>query len=323
MVCINVLVTSISKKIPMLQAIQQAMRKMNSSMALIGADINPSCIGRYFVHEFWEMPSLEDVKIEEFILFCKKKNIGFLIPTRDGELLYFSFYRRLLEEHGISVMVSEPEAVQTCLDKLRFYKVLTENGFPAIPTSLSVQELKFDHYVVKERYGSGARSIGINLSSEEAVLHAKRLEEPIFQPFIQGMEISVDLYITRTGDVKGVVARTRDDVVNGESQVTTTIKNEKLERMCRDIAKCLKLYGHIVMQVIMDNQGDFHIIECNSRFGGASTLSIEVGLDSFYWFFLESQGKNLDDYPFVRSETEKRQIRYPTDLIIDIREGEG
>lgn len=46
----------------MLQAIQQAMRKMNSSMALIGADINPSCIGRYFVHEFWEMPSLEDVK---------------------------------------------------------------------------------------------------------------------------------------------------------------------------------------------------------------------------------------------------------------------
>lgn len=61
----------------MLQAIQQAMRKMNSSMALIGADINPSCIGRYFVHEFWEMPSLEDVKIEEFILFCKKKTLVF------------------------------------------------------------------------------------------------------------------------------------------------------------------------------------------------------------------------------------------------------
>ncbi|WP_232511550.1 ATP-grasp domain-containing protein [Parageobacillus thermoglucosidasius] len=316
------LVTSISKKIPMLQAVQQAMLKMDSSMALIGADMNPNCIGRYFVHEFWEMPSLKEVAIEEFILVCKKKNIRFIIPTRDGELLYFSFHRRLFEEHGISVMVSEPEAIKTCLDKLRFYKVLTEKGFPAIPTTLSAQELKCNNYVVKERYGAGARSIGINLSGEEAVLHAKKLEAPIFQPFIQGIEISVDLYVTRTGDVKGVVARTRDNVVNGESQVTTTIKNEKLERMCGDIAKCLKLYGHVVMQVIMDNKGDFYIIECNSRFGGASTLSIEVGLDSFYWFFLESQGENLDDYPFIRSTTEKRQIRYPTNLIIDIGQEE-
>jgi len=315
---INVLVTSISKKVPLLQAVRRAMLKMGVPMALIGADMNANCVGQYFVEEFWKMPSLESLSVEEFISICKEKKIRFIIPTRDGELPYFAFHRRVFEKHGIFIMISEQEAIETCLDKLRFYEVLAANGFPAIPTALSVENLNCSYYVVKERYGAGAKGIGLRLTKEEANLHAEKLEAPIFQPFIHGMEMSVDLYITRTGEVKGAVARKRDYVANGESQITTTIKNEKLERMCMDVAKCLRLYGHAVMQVIIDNEGNFHIIECNSRFGGASTLSVEVGLDSFYWFFLESQGANLDDYPFTRLVIEKRQIRYPADLVVDL-----
>ncbi|MBB3908599.1 carbamoyl-phosphate synthase large subunit [Anoxybacillus rupiensis] len=294
------------------------MLKLDSSMILIGGDVNPNCIGRYFVDEFWEMPSLEEMKVAELISFCKMKNIRFVIPTRDGELAYFASHRRICEEHGIFVMVSERDTIETCLDKIRFYGVLKAHGFPVIPTSLSAETLNCHYYVVKERYGAGAKSIGLHLAKQEALLHAERLESPIFQPFIQGCEMSVDLYITRAGEVKGAIVRKRDYVVNGESQITTTLKNEKLERLCMEVARYLKLYGHIVMQVIIDGEGKFHFVECNSRFGGASTLSIEAGLDSFYWFFLESQGVNLENYPFTRSPIEKRQIRYPTDLVVDI-----
>ncbi|MGP3561693.1 ATP-grasp domain-containing protein [Geobacillus sp. BK01] len=316
-VCINVLVTSISKKVPLLQAVRRAMKKMGISGAVIGADRNGNCIGKYFVDEFWPMPSLEHFTVEEFISICRKKQIDFIIPTRDGELPFFSFYRQAFEENGIFVMVSEQQAVDVCLDKLRFYEVLSAYGFPVVPTTLSLAELDDGDYVVKERYGAGARNIGICLTKEEANRHAKKLEAPVFQPFIAGTEISIDLYMTRMGRTKGAVARKRDYVVNGESQITTTIRNEKLEGMCTAVASYLGLYGHAVMQVIIDREGQFHLIECNPRFGGASTLSIEAGLDSFYWFFLEAQGRNLDDYPFHRSPKEKRQIRHPADFVID------
>ncbi|WP_457786343.1 ATP-grasp domain-containing protein [Geobacillus sp. Geo 8.1] len=315
---IHVLVTSISKKIPLLQAVRRAMQKIGMPGILIGADRNSSCIGQYFVDEFWHMPSLEQFTVEEFISICRQKRIRFIIPTRDGELPFFSAYRQVFEENGIVVMVSERNAIETCLDKLQFYERLSAQGFPVIPTALSLEELNDGDYVVKERYGAGARNIGLCLMKEEANRHAKKLEAPVFQPFIAGTEISIDLYMTRMGRAKGAVARKRDYVVNGESQITTTIRNEKLESLCTAVASYLGVYGHAVMQVIIDREGQFHLIECNPRFGGASTLSIEAGLDSFYWFFLEAQGRNLDDYPFHRSPKEKRQIRHPADLVIDL-----
>jgi carbamoyl-phosphate synthase large subunit len=78
----------------------------------------------------------------------------------------------------------------------------------------------------------------------------------------------------------------------------------------------MNLRGHAVIQVIKDNFNNYHIIECNARFGGASTLAIASGLDSFYWFILESMGENIDKYPFLRVENEIRQIRYKKDMIL-------
>ncbi|MNC49272.1 carbamoyl phosphate synthase-like protein [compost metagenome] len=71
----------------------------------------------------------------------------------------------------------------------------------------------------------------------------------------------------------------------------------------------------MIFQVIIDHAGEYHFIECNTRFGGASRLSVEAGLDSFYWFLLEAEGNDLAEYPFVRSAQEKRLIRYAEDLI--------
>ena len=97
----------------------------------------------------------------------------------------------------------------------------------------------------------------------------------------------------------------------------STFRNEKLEQLCAHFVENMSFYGHILLQVIIGETGDFHIIECNSRFGGASTLSLAAGLDSFYWCLLESQGVDIQEYPFLRSKTEKVQIRFPEDIIIN------
>lgn len=132
-----------------------------------------------------------------------------------------------------------------------------------------------------------------------------------------GKEYSVDIYVAKDGQPKGAVARSRDIVAGGESQVTTIARMPKLEALSKKLAAKLKLYGHLVLQVIQDKERKFHILECNSRFGGASTLSVKDGLDSFYWFLLEAQGASLDNYPFIRTGKSLRQIRFSQDLIVD------
>lgn len=317
----NVLVTSISRKVPLLQAVREACEKLNQPYTLFGADVNHNVIGRYFVDEFWKMPSLNNLSISDLVKFCNENRIQAIIPTRDGELGYFAKFKEHLLSNGIYVMVSEFDAVNTCLDKLRFYEESYKNGLPIIPTfdsPSSINDSNITRWVVKEQYGAGSNNIFINIPSEQVNECALELEYPIFQPFITGEEYSVDLYIDLTGKVKGCVCRKREFVLNGESQITTTVRNEKLERLCIDFVEKYQLYGHIVIQVLIDNENKFHIIECNCRFGGASTLSISVGLDSFYWFLLEVLGEDLNNYNFHRLNFEKRLVRYPKDLIVEI-----
>lgn len=289
------------------------VHKYNPSIKIYGGDIDGECVGKYFVDKFWKMPRINQLSSEEVLSYCKDNNIGIIIPTRDGELEYFSRAREELGEHGVFVAVSARKSIIDCLDKLAFANL---KNIYAIPASETIDDILANAYVVKERYGAGSRSIGIELNRAEAVNHARGLNCPIFQPFLEGSEISVDSYISQGGVVKGIIMRTRDLVVEGESQVTSTFSDDGLKNHFESIFGSLDLYGHVILQALITKEGGIHVIECNPRFGGASTLSVRAGLDSFYWMYLESQGISLTDYPFVRIEKEMTQIRHPKDLYI-------
>lgn len=312
----GVLITSISNKIPLIQAV----RKSGVFEKLHGCDSNPLCVGRYEVDTFWECPPTDVLTINSVIDYCLKHTIKAIIPTRNGELPFYAQHAATFAQKGIHVMVSGTEAISTCLDKLQFAQKLIAKQFPAIPTTVNIDDLKSSLFVVKERHGAGALQIGIALTREQAIAHSKQLQEPVFQPYVAGKEWSVDLYRTWEGEVKGAVARLRDYVVHGEAQVTTTCSNVHLEELCGSLMTFLSLYGHAVFQVIEDPQGRFHVVECNPRFGGASTASLAVGLDSFRWFLMESLGMDLKKVPFNRFEGEIRQVRHPADTITPMTE---
>ena len=116
--------------------------------------------------------------------------------------------------------------------------------------------------------------------------------------------------------MKGLITRYRKIIENGESLVTQTFYSEKLSNEIIEYIEKLNLYGHIILQLFIDQNDNLNIIECNTRFGGASTLSIKAGLNSFYWFILEAHGVSVEKFPFQPLEQILTQIRYPQDLII-------
>jgi carbamoyl-phosphate synthase large subunit len=313
----NVFLSSVSKKVPMVNALKQACRKINNEILLFGGDLNENALGKYFCDGFWNMPRINQLSINEFIQFCKSQNITAVVPSRDMELSYFAKHKSELFRNGIHAMISSHETIEICLDKLRFYDELSLQKFPVIPTYNSITDDSIPRWVVKERFGSGSTGLAVNVESTEALQFAQKLENPIFQPFISGIEYSIDAFVSASGKVKGIVCRTRDLVVSGESQISSTLNHPGIEELINAILTKCSFYGHVVFQVIESLDKQLHIIECNPRFGGASSLSLAVGLDSFYWFLLESIGQNIDNYPFIRSKSQKRQVRYASDMILD------
>lgn len=316
----HVLVCSSSSKIPLIEQVKVAAKKIDSTIKVYAADSNPSAISQYFADFFWHMPRLSDLSIDELIKYCVQHRINAIIPSRDGELEYFARFRHALQQHGISVMVSDLETIKFCFDKLLFFKNNRDASIPIIQTSESISDIDSRYFVVKERFGAGSKNIRLKVSMEQAVECAGDFENAIFQPYIEGKEASVDMYISKKRKLMGVVMRYRNQIHDGESIVSTTFFDERLRDLSIRFASAYQFYGHILLQVIIDQHNNYHIVECNPRFGGASSLSIASGLDSFYWFLLEAQHEDIsnyyyDHYPF-RSIM---QIRYNAHKLLYLR----
>jgi carbamoyl-phosphate synthase large subunit len=311
----NVLITSISQKLSCIREVRRGLLKLNPEGRVHGGDVDPDCLGRGFVDAFWPMPRLDALSLDVVTDYCRDHHIRAIVPTRDGELAWFAARREALAAAGVTVMVSGPDVVELCVDKLRFARELAALGYPAIPAHEDAAACGEGRLVVKERFGAGSIGVALDLSPTEATAAARRFEQPIFQPFIPGAEYSVDTFTASDGVTKGAVARRRDRVVRGESQITTAVDAPALEALCAAAASAIRLRGHAVWQVIEDARGGWHIVECNCRIGGASSLGIAMGLDSFFWTFAEAAGDDLSRHPFLRSPVNLRQVRVPHDII--------
>ena len=308
----NVLVTSAAAKVPLVRALKTAARRLDASMKVVAGDMDAQALTAFVADDFWQMPTTRPENADALIEGCQARGIRTVLPTRDGELAFWAGQADRFAAAGIAVIVSPLASVEKCLDKLAFARFGEENALPFIPASMAPEGN--GPFVVKERFGAGSKSIGLGLDRAAALAHGATLEAPIYQPLITGQEISVDAWLARDHSLKGMVMRRRDRVVNGESQVTTTFRDAALEAQIAPVLQALKLRGPVVLQAMVDEAGRVHVIECNSRFGGASTTAIAAGLDVFYWSLLQAQGQDPALFPFHRIKGELRQIRLPQDI---------
>lgn len=308
----NILITSISSKIPLIEAVKDSRDKFDEDIKVYGADISNNIIGKHFVDVFWLMPRIDKLNIKDLIIYCKKNEIKYIIPTRDADVMYFSKNKEELLKNGIYCFVADPVSVEFCFDKLFFYKGSKDNMI--IPTYEDIDNLQdIDKFVVKERFGAGSNNIAINIDLTSVKNIIGNFKSPIIQPFIKGKEFSIDSYLNKDAKCLGSIIRSRDLVIDGESKITTRVINKDLELQIKNFLEKNKILGHSVLQVIK-KENQYHIIECNARFGGASTLSYSLGLKSFLWFFQEC---NNEKFVVKISDKKMKQIRISKDLYFE------
>ena len=103
--------------------------------------------------------------------------------------------------------------------------------------------------------------------------------------------------------------------MDGESKITSSVKNYKYNKIIEKYLNSFKLYGPVNFQ-FFEVQNKIILIECNPRFGGASTFSLSSGLDLFYYSILNSYYNNpMYDKILIKEILPKnKQVRITTDI---------
>ena len=289
----TLLFSSLSAKVALYEGVLESAKRYHEQAKLIGADCDPNCPAASKVEVFSTIRALDDMDEGLLLEYCKKLELTHIIPTRDGELEFWANSQTGLAKHGVKVMVSNKDAIRLCQDKLLFCKAMEKSSTPTIPTSEKTTDLAGKRFVVKERTGSASHSIGMNLTVQEAVLHAEKLENPIFQPMISGSEFSAETWIDSTGNCHGMVLRWRTKVIDGEAHQSEIFEDREWEERMRETFEGINgLSGHVLGQVLVDGGRNLHLVEINPRLGGASPLALAAGLNSIEWFLLQSENRD-------------------------------
>ena len=310
----RLLVSSASSKLSLLGNCASALVRLPGTNSLLAGDSDPLAVVSFFDYEFLTVPETVEKNLKTIAEVLRRNGIDTVLPTRDSELVFWASERSFFAESGISVICSSLESLHMTLDKLAFFHTGNAAGIPVIFTTENPATVQADRLVVKERQGSGSKSMGLSLNPQDASTHASLLQQPIYQPYISGEEISVDIWRSRDGSRTFCSPRKRIRVRNGEATITSTFRDDLIEALARDVVALFDVTGPSVLQLMVDDEGRFSVIELNPRIGGASSASIESGLPLIELCLRDQLG-----LPFPEAQPPSRivsQIRFPKDLYV-------
>ncbi len=311
----NVVITSVSRKVSLIRAFQEALAAEGDGH-VIGVDVSPTAVGLYMADEHYLVPRSDDAAFIPTLLdLCTKHGVRLVVPTRDEELPVLAKARGEFLRAGVRIMVPPVETVEICQDKLRFAEFCARNGLGAPEIRDSPENGPFPVFV-KPRHGKGGKGTFLVRSRVELDGALARLGgDAIVQEFIDAPEYTIDLFADFSGNVISVVPRQRILVVGGESYVSCTVKDIRLRNEAIRLAKALRLEGHNTIQCFL--KGDqVKFIEVNARYGGAAALGFAAGAKTPLDLVRIVNGKQVE--PHVDDFQEGLfMLRYTQDLFLD------
>ncbi len=208
--------------------------------------------------------------------------------------------KKLFEDNGINVIVSDKNVLNICNDKYSTYKFLKENGFNTPKTYLDVEEAKkYLKYpvILKPRWGMGSIGIYKADNNEELEVFYKKLSREIFNTYLKyessvdieqsiliqemiiGQEYGLDIINDLHGNYQNTIVKKKIAMRSGETDCAQTVDNVGLKNIGMNISRKIKHIANLDCDAFIDENGDVYILEMNARFGGGYPFSHLAGVN--------------------------------------------
>lgn len=264
-----------------MQAFKKSAIESGIELELFGADTSMTAPALYFCDHRVQVPRIKDADYIPFLVdYCDAHQIDALIPTIDTDLLVLSESKNLFKK--TRVLISDPDKIMICRDKMKtgqFFKSL------GIQCPIPVDDyLSYNHgypAFIKPKDGSSSINAYKVYDQNELESYAKMVPDYIIQPFIDGIEYTVDAFCGFDGAPIFITPRIRLAVRSGEVLKTQICQDDMIISEMQKIISVFKPCGPITVQLIRDSKsGEDYFIEINPRFGGGAPLSIKAGANS-------------------------------------------
>jgi len=234
---------------------------------------------------------------------CRREEVDLLIPSMEHELPLLAAHRAEFAAAGTLVLVSTPNVVDICGDKLKAAGFLAEHGVLAPRTWVSLEdardaldrrELAFP-VVVKPRWGVG--SIGLSFPEDEhelelswtvtrrvidrsAALAVGSAADPtrsvLVQELVAGTEYGFDVVNDLRGRYAATLVRRKLRMRAGQTDRAETVTHDALEAIGERIGRALGHIGVLDCDAIANASGCY-VLDMNPRIGGGYPFSHLAG----------------------------------------------
>jgi carbamoyl-phosphate synthase large subunit len=288
-------------------------------VTIVAADMDEMAPGQHLADYHYIAPSLK--RPQHYLDFlaktCRRHEVKAMFPCFSRELSLVSSSREMFRSLGVEMLVSPPQTIDLCNDKLRMAEVVERLGIPVPKTFTQPCQRDLPLF---SKYTEGSSSIGAiridDAQTLEAAMSAERRR--IYQEFVDGMEYTVDILCGRDSTCMVVGPRKRIQTKAGQTVKGVTVNSEVLDQYSRMICKAVGIVGACNIQFI-ERQGTFHFIELNPRYAaGGLMLTVHAGANIPFLAL-----KMMLEMPICESELQHApdvaMTRYWEEIILDGR----
>ena len=256
----------------------KSLKMAKFSGTIVATDSDPLSPGFRMTPDHAVMPLA--VREEEFVgKLCEvvqEKKVDVLMPSSGHDIYPYSKYRGRLDELGAVPVVSDPENLETCRDKLKTFNFLADKF--ALPfTTTDPKKVREFPMIAKPRFGKGSRDV-IKIEDEATLRYVDgKFKEMIFQEFLPGLEYTVDVLSDLDTKPLLAVPRIRLQTKEGISTKGKVVHHPALQEECKKIAEAVGIRGPCCIQMKESREKELKLVEINPRMGGGTIFSALAG----------------------------------------------
>jgi carbamoyl-phosphate synthase large subunit len=240
----------------------KTLKSSSLDIRIVATDMDPLASGLHMADLSVLVPHASQAEYTDKLLdLIKKYEVDLIIPTGEHDLYKLSKIRDKMKNLGCKIFVSDPDTVEICQNKLKFYEHLKKTDIP-LPLTYS------KNMILKPKRGSGSRGIKI-----------VELEDRIIQEYLPGKEYTVDVFCDMSSNIINHVIRERVATKAGISTKSTVLFDKSISLIVGQLVHHLSIKGPACVQLRNNDKGSPHVIECNPRLGGGTYISTLAGVN--------------------------------------------